>query len=373
VFVNGALVLGGTAFMRSRHEAGARPLTATCRYGIYDGRAGENVEKLTLDDVVRRLAHQLWEGRDRPDGSDQHDWFTAQSHLNRAVDAQSTEPCEFFHCFTRSKRHEEAFATLQLMLDIGLLLTPEPLEFFGDIKVTQARLSLAFIRRQEVFRHSQEFGPFVLRMASYDVLVAKYGAAPVWYLPSYAKENDAVIFQHGRILISGLACVQHWLEEMEHDAARADQRHYPHYITRLITRLLYPTHYRSAKGLAETHFHQREWRVIRYESGSVSTFLPTNVDDNIAPLTPSEQARVLSHAPGFFGKQDLKVWSEAAHQRVQDTRINNTWKLKGRFDELVREILVPPSWVERVRQATRAAGAAVLVSSSEQYEYGHYT
>lgn len=163
----------------------------------------------TFDDLVRQLAHCLWKSRGCPSGSDQHDWFAALSIVNGILSAQSETPSVFFHCFTRSRSIDDAFDTLRLMLDIGILLTPEQLTFYPSPNVAQSRLSLAFIPPHELFRHSLRFGPFALKMAPYTTLVGNFGASPVWYIPSFIKKDTGVnMFQHGAEVVEGLAKTQ---------------------------------------------------------------------------------------------------------------------------------------------------------------------
>jgi len=320
---------------------------------------------VSFDDLVRQLAHQIWQTRGCPHGSDQQDWFAALAIVNALTDARSNAPAEFFHCFTRPNERKtadenlrDAFDTLKLMLDMGILLTPEQLSFNKQGPVTQSRLSLAFIHPHELFLHSKKFGPFALRMQPYEAMVGVFGASPVWYIPSVLKEGfDSDLFEHGTELFAGLARLQHWLEEMEHDPARSEQRHEPHRTSRLVARLLYPTHYEPSTKIRDIYYMQREWRIIRRESDL----------DKLANLNEGEKSNLMKHNARFFGGK-VTVWSESDKARVDQPRIDATWKLNAKFSEVVSEILVPNIMVD----AVRALNPGVPVGRSDQYCYGFH-
>ncbi|WP_437953523.1 DUF2934 domain-containing protein [Sorangium sp. So ce296] len=313
----------------------------------------------TFDDLVRQVAHSLWQSRGCPIGSDQDDWFTALSIVNGIVNARSEGPSAFFHCFTRSRNIDDAFETLRMMLDIGILLTPEQLTFYPSPRVTQSRLSMAFIPSHELYRHSLRFGPFALKMASYATLAGDFGASPVWYIPSFIKKDTgANMFEHGAEVAEGLAKTQQWIHDMRNDPLRADERHEPHRIMRLCLRLIYPTHYKDSTDIRDLYFLQREWRIIRRDSQL----------NRCIELNHAERNRLLKHNPSFFGA-DVSVWSESAGAMVAKPRVDATFKLDVSFADVVSEIIVPGSVTRRVKDELKPP---VPIVEAERYEYGYH-
>ncbi|MGH7272449.1 MAG: hypothetical protein ACREJ3_18630 [Polyangiaceae bacterium] len=242
------------------------------------------------------------------------------------------------------------------MLEVGVLLTPERLEFAAGPKVTQSRVSLAFIRPDELFRHSTKFGPFALEMAPYEELVGKFGAAPVWYVESYFKQgSETDLFPHGTDLVLGLQALQKWIQD--HEERNDDTRHEPHRITRLAMRLLYPTQRKDSTAAEDLYYLQREWRIIRRDKG-----------EKIVSLTEDQKKKVSAHAPDFFTNQTetMPVWSDDAKGIVTVQRIEATYRIDAPFPELVRRLLVPTAMIDRVN----ALGPRVPVESIERFEFG---
>lgn len=306
------------------------------------------------EQLVRELAHHLWKSRGAECGTPERDWYEAESMLGRFTHAQARTPARFYHCFTRATDLAVSLATLKLMLEVGVLLTPERLEFAAGPKVTQSRLSLAFIRPDELFRHSKKFGPFALEMAPYEILVGKFGTAPVWYVQSYFKqEAEKDIFPHGTDLVRGLEKLQTWIHSKQDD----NTRHEPHRITRLAMRLVYPTQYKDSTLTEDIYYLQREWRIIRRDLGN-----------EIVRLTTEEREKVVAHNPDFFTNKNktMPVWSDDHGKMVDVQRIDATYKIAAPFPELVNRLLVPTAMIEHVE----ALNPGVPVESIERFEFG---
>jgi hypothetical protein len=144
---------------------------------------------------------------------------------------------------------------------------------------------------------------------------------------------------------------------MRNDPNRADQRHEPHRITRLLLRLLYPTHYKDSTDVRSLYFLQREWRIIRRDSEL----------DQFKGLTNDDRTYLRDRNESFFGA-NINVWSEDAGAIVAQPRINATYKLSAPFVDIVSEIIVPTVALARVQKLN----PGVRVTHSEQYEYGFH-
>ena len=312
---------------------------------------------MNFDTLVQELAYGLWERRGRPHGTDQKDWFDALALANAITNARSSTPPAFFHCFTRSQDPDDAFGTLRLMLNVGILLTPEQLKFRARPYVTQTRLSLAFIPPHEVAHHARAFGHFALRLRCFREVVGKLGAFPVWYVPYATKEdNTPSVSEHGAKLLEWMAKLQRWIHDMRNDPAREAQRHEPHRTTRACLRLLYPTHYEHTMELNKLHFLQREWRIVRWDDSDL---------DRFAELTDAERNEVLQHNRKFFSA-DVEVWSDEKNDMAKVRRVDSTYKLKAAFSDVVAEVLVPDSMIAKVK----ALNPGGPVSSINQHQFG---
>jgi hypothetical protein len=304
------------------------------------------------EELLRKLAHRLWESRGCKLGEPERDWYEAQSLVGAIEDARSKSPPAFYHCFSRGADERRSLATLRLILDVGILLTPEHLQPHGLPGVTQCRLSLAFIQAHELCAHAKKFGPFALEMAPFEDMVGRFGASPVWYIQSFIKEDGGEdLFRHGADLLKGLHHLQDWIHSKQSDPTR----HEPHRVSRLYMRLLYPTHYRDSTNIEDIYYLQREWRVVRRDTAL----------DELTALTDEEKRKLLAHDKRFF-EGAVPVWSEETGRMVNVRRVDATSKMRASFRELVRSILVPRDMVAEVR----ALSPGVPVLDMERFEFG---
>jgi hypothetical protein len=324
---------------------------------IIDGKDNEadheGCEMSSSKSATEHLAYRLWESRGRPIGDAERDWFEAQRLVHDVAVEYAHSTPEFYHCFTRKGGSEEALRTLRLMLDIGILLTPERIEFGDERCFTQVRLSLGLLRDHELCSHADKFGCFALRLAPYLDVAAKLGAMPVWYFHQFFRKlGHGDGFRHGAELIRLLREAQRWIHSKQND----NERHESFAFTQAAARLMYPTQFTDT-AIEETYFLQREWRVIRWGNTSLG---------RVTELSDSDREKLLSHNPELFSKRKFPVWSDEKHQMTEVTMIETTYKLSLPLQDVVKEILVPPSLVMDVN----AMNPGVPVRSWHEFRYG---
>lgn len=88
----------------------------------------------------------------------------------------------FYHCFPRvlpdrtpEQIKELGLATLSMVLEHGLLLTPEE-QVVGDVTLRQSRICFTALQPLELWRHSRQFGHFAIEYSMEDFL--SLGAFP---------------------------------------------------------------------------------------------------------------------------------------------------------------------------------------------------
>lgn len=115
-------------------------------------------------------------------------------------------PRFFYHSFPRIRNSGEdeiarAIQIVESVIDRGLLLTPERLEFREELEngtlsnpnyIIQKRMSFTELEPSELIQHSKTFGSFSFEWAP-DTLI-QMGAIPVFYVPlkSIAGQHDAL-------------------------------------------------------------------------------------------------------------------------------------------------------------------------------------
>jgi hypothetical protein len=126
-----------------------------------------------------------------------------------------------YHCFPRRHRRDEtgqkALAALRLMINHGLLLTPE-IEKWRDSKMTPGtaedyqvvsrRCCFTDLAEHELPRHMETFGTFALEFEP--SVLRDLGAVPVFYVP----QMDGISYGPGPALVTQLAHVQDMLSRI---------------------------------------------------------------------------------------------------------------------------------------------------------------
>ena len=142
----------------------------------------------------------------------------------------------FYHSFPRRSSDEsvaQGLAILSAMLDRGLLLTPEQIEFRERLsdgslsqpyKIAQRRVCFTELHPSELPDHSRRFGVFALE---WDIRrLRQMGAIPVFYIPLHADNNahEGV----GAALVARLSEVQELLVRLERLEEAAQTAPSPH-------------------------------------------------------------------------------------------------------------------------------------------------
>jgi len=61
-----------------------------------------------IENVIRKLAYELWEHAGRPDGRSDEFWFAAKFESERREETGETQPSAPVHRRTEAPRHESA-------------------------------------------------------------------------------------------------------------------------------------------------------------------------------------------------------------------------------------------------------------------------
>jgi hypothetical protein len=295
----------------------------------------------------------------------------------------------FYHCFPRRYRRRDntfhhGLRVLESMIDHGLLLTPEILEWRESLSdgtvsppmvMCQVRACFTELSPWEVANHAKEFGPFVIE---FDIEKLRLcGAIPTIYLPQNTGSNG--LEGVAGTLVARLGDAINIVSRLDQilDVARgtADQNELVLYLGRdefraecsagIARRLLgiltlgtqppgfvanglaalaaffYPTDNRRQIDLLG-YYRQREWRII----GDIAKHGVVAAD----LLTP-EQAEQLCKLDEEFFLKELRTWTEQFRtiDRCRYLRLIDGKHMLG----YARRVLVPEEALSTARELMR--------------------
>jgi hypothetical protein len=169
----------------------------------------------------------------------------------------------FYHSFPSRfiKEYDEAiekgYKTLESIVDIGLLLTPEEVNWeshLGPIgavrlRIRQKRISFTFLEEKDIRDHMIKWGPFSL-VFSFDSIRA-LGAMPLFYVPCVRNSSSDSALPP-QVMIGRLWRAWQILGLLDSNCLAG---------IRGLFGLLYPTEYGKEKEEKLGNYKLREWRI----------------------------------------------------------------------------------------------------------------
>jgi len=169
----------------------------------------------------------------------------------------------FYHSFPSRfiKEYDEAiekgYKTLESIVDIGLLLTPEEVNWeshLGPIgavrlRIRQKRISFTFLEEKDIRDHMIKWGPFSL-VFSFDSIRA-LGAMPLFYVPCVRNSSSDSALPP-QVMMARLWKAWQILELLDSNCRAGIQG---------LFGLLYPTEYGKKEEEKLANYRLKEWRI----------------------------------------------------------------------------------------------------------------
>lgn len=279
----------------------------------------------------------------------------------------------FYHSFPRDGGPDasaRALATLQSVIERGLLLTPERLEFREELSngglsppwyVMQKRISFTELETRELPRHALTFGSFSLE---WDIkTLIEMGAIPVFYVP--LRSTAGAVDGFASAMLARLGEIQTLLERVE------SLRDAPNVLRELqagiqpasvlvnalrtIAGYFYPTDHPEYTSLLG-YYRQREWRLL---GNWVRKGIPVTV-----PVSENDVEALLRINPEFFGEEI--EFRSGRQMRARGCQLYKTFR-EASVLQSIRRLICPRTSMVDVEGLLRERRVKLKVVALEDY------